>query len=254
MSKKLVISLAVWVVYIFMILFMPKLYSGGGQQSQSDFASSGISIAHFIAVAFLLAFIFIAGWSRDAGLKMPRPGTNWLILWLPLTFIVLFFSLGLFLGFKSGPAMLIAAINTVAIGVGEELAFRGVLFAGARSQFNTWGAIIYTSFIFGAIHVLNGLGTGDFVKSSVQAVSAMLSGFLFIAILIRTGSLIPGMIIHLLWDLSIFASSTKNDSAGGSESTSWVMLVMPILFVTPNFLYALWLLRGVGQREPEEVV
>jgi len=254
MSKKLIISLVVWIVYIFMILFMPKLYTPHTQQSQSDFASSSISFAHYAAVAFLLAFTLLSGWRRESGLRLPRPGTNWFILWLPLTIIVLFFSLGLLLGFKSGPAMFYAAINTIAIGIGEELAFLGVLCTGARSQFKTWGAIVFTCFIFGVIHVLNGLGTGDFVKSSVQAVSAMLSGFLFIAILIRTGSLIPGMIIHFLWDLSIFASSTKNDSTSSDESLSLVMIVMPILFVVPNFLYALWLLRGVGKLEPAEVV
>ena len=254
MKSKLTISLVVFVVYAFIILYLPRLFSPHVQQSQSDFASSGISYVHFVAIAFLLGFVLIAGWRRDVGLKMPRPGTNWLILWLPVLLIVLFFSLGLVLGFKSGPAMMYAAINMIAVGIGEELAFRGVVFAGARSQFRTWGAIVFAAVVFGAIHVMNGFGTGDFVKSSVQAVSATLSGFLFIAILIRTGSLIPGMVIHFLWDWSIFASSTQHDSDAGNESSGIVKILLPILFVLPNFLYALWLLRGVGSIKSEDLL
>lgn len=254
MSNKLIISLAVWIVYVVVIIFVPKLYRTHVLQSQSDFASSTIGIELFVAAAMLLGFVILAGWRREVGLKMPRPDTNWLILWLPLLFISLFFSLGLFVGFKPGSAMLYASVNTLAIAIGEELAFRGILFAGARSQFRTWGAIVFAAVVFGAVHVLNGFGTGDFVRSTVQAVSATLSGFLFIAILVRTGSLFPGMIIHFLWDLSIFSSSTGHESDAADPTPGLMRILLPILFVFPNFLYALWLLRGVGKLEPEEVV
>ncbi len=253
MNKKLLIALVVWAGYIGIIIFLPRLFSSGGTQSQADFASGSISPAHVIAVVYLLAFVLIAGWRKETGLKMPRPETNWLILWLPILFICLFFSLGLVLGFRSGPALVYAIVNTIAVGIGEELAFRGVIFAGAREQFNNWGSIFFTSVIFGAVHVLNGLGTGDYLAASVQAVAAMMSGLLFLALLVRTGSLIPGMIIHFLWDLSIFVTTRPGEHVGGEGSVA-MRMILPILFVMPNFLYALYLLRGVSNTPSEELV
>lgn len=253
MKNRLTISLAVWIVYVVIIVFMPRLYRQHELHSQSDFASSTIGIELFVAAAFLFGFVLIAGWRCDVGLKMPRPGTKWRILWLPLLFIALFLSIGIFFGFKPLPSLAYAGLNTVAIAFGEELAFRGVLFTGARSQFAPRGAIIFACLIFGLGHVLNGFGTGDFAAATIQAIAATLTGFLFIAILIRTGSLFPGMIIHFLWDMSIFSGSTPSAThANGSPSLTHA--VLPILFVMPNFLYALWLLRDVGSMNSEELL
>lgn len=180
-----------------------------------------------------------------------------MFLWFPALFIAMFFALGLGVGFKSGFGLVFAVANTLAVGFGEELAFRGILFAGARDQFRIWGAIIFSTVIFGSIHILNGFGTGDFLGAGVQATAATLSGFLYIAILIRTGSLIPGMIVHFLWDLGIFITSSgpPGPADGGDlASTGLGKILMPIVFVLPTFLYSLWLLRRVGDLPEGEVV
>jgi membrane protease YdiL (CAAX protease family) len=179
------------------------------------------------------------------------------ILWLPALLILGFFSVGLLLGYPPLKAFVFVGINTLIVGVSEELAFRGIFFSGARSAMRPWPAIAITSFVFGAVHVLNGITTGDWAASTTQAIAAAMSGVLFIAILIRTGSIVPAMIVHWLWDFGVFSISTREGRPAAPTEPlepSMMMALMPILFVLPNFLYAVWLLRGIGSKNSDELL
>ncbi|CRI66277.1 hypothetical protein THIOKS12720003 [Thiocapsa sp. KS1] len=59
-----------------------------------------------------------------------------------------------------------------------------------------WPAILVTSLLFGGIHSLNVFTTGHLLTSVIQSGAALLSGLLFIAIRLRTGSLWPAIITH----------------------------------------------------------
>jgi len=180
-----------------------------------------------------------------------------LIPWRPVFFTDAFLALAQLLGPQTFQAFIFVAINTLLVGISEELAFRGILFSGARSALRPIGAITLTSVIFGAVHVLNGITTGDWVAAAMQATAAAMSGLLFIAILIRTGSIIPAMIIHWLWDFGIFVlgNHSGQQAAPTAAGDLGPMKVLgPVLFVLPNFLYALWLLRGVGSKISEELL
>lgn len=139
--------------------------------------------------------------------------------------------------------------------------FRGFVLYGALTQFRVWAAILFASIIFGSVHVLNGVTTGDFTGSTIQAIAAGISGFWFAAIRLRTKSIYPGMILHALWDCGLFlilvavAQAAQESSAARPHQTFGAMSVIrPILFELPLFLYALWLLRGVGDKTKEELL
>lgn len=257
MNKRFVISLVVLVIYLAIILLGAKLEIGDGTMSQSEMVSRRISISLITGFVFLVGAVGFFGWRSDSGLTPIRSTKSLLIFWLPALFILGFFSLGLLLGYPPLQAIIFVGINTLLVGISEELAFRGILFSGARSALRPIGAITITSVIFGAVHVLNGVTTGDWGSAAVQAVAAGMSGLLFIAILIRTGSIIPAMIVHWLWDFGIFTVSSRNGHnatpAETAEPTA-ISFMLPILFVLPNFLYALWLLRGVGSKTSEELL
>ena len=137
----------------------------------------------------------------------------------------------LFTGLPPIKILLIVIINTLMVGISEELMFRGVLFHGASSSFGVWRAVWITAIVFGSVHTLNSLITGDFNASVFQALFAGMFGVWSVALRIRLDTVIPLIVIHWLWDCLAFLTGS---SAG---------LVL-LLFSFILFLYGIWLLRG----------
>ncbi|MGK2951063.1 MAG: CPBP family intramembrane glutamic endopeptidase [Thiobacillus sp.] len=87
-------------------------------------------------------------------------------------------------------------MSPVVAGVVEESAFRGYMQRGLE-RVDPRSAICITSLIFVASHITHGLGSVIMLGPGIFAVS-MLYGHLAL----RTGSILPGMCIHILGDLS----------------------------------------------------
>jgi membrane protease YdiL (CAAX protease family) len=86
------------------------------------------------------------------------------------------------------------------------------------------------------------------LTSVIQSGAALLSGLLFIAIRLRTGSLWPAIIVHGLWDFGTFTLGAAGGQMAGREAApTGIQMLLPLLLVLPNALYALWLLRHVGR-------
>jgi membrane protease YdiL (CAAX protease family) len=86
--------------------------------------------------------------------------------------------------------------------------------------------------MFGIVHVLNGFITGLFLESFVQAILATFSGFIFLAIRVRTKSIVLAIAIHWLWDFSVFMSAT-NPHEGSKIIENLVCIVLaasPLVF------------------------
>jgi len=255
MNKKFLASIVVFVAYVLVIIVGQKLQVGTENVSLNDLAGKQILISLVVGLIFLIAVTVFFGWRREVGIVPPRTVKSLFLAWLPALFIGCFFLLGALIGFPPGQTLLFVGMNTLLVGISEELAFRGILFTGAASKFRLPVAIAFASIAFGAVHALNGFITGDFPFSSVQAVSAAMGALLFTALLLRTGSIIPGMIVHWLWDFGIFVfTAGRPEGASVAEPSGALMLLGPLLFDLPGFLYGLWLLRGIGRRSKEELV
>lgn len=74
--------------------------------------------------------------------------------------------------------------------LGEELLFRGVLLQGVRSAISDGGAIGLSALMFAATHLSLG---------SLPHVLAL--GVLFAWLVVRTGSLWPGIVLHSTWNV-----------------------------------------------------
>lgn len=176
----------------------------------------------------------------------PRQVNLLRLIWFPLLYLVLFLALGLFLGLPPISTMVFLAINTALVGLSEEWMFRGVIFQAWRSRLAIWPAIILTCLMFGSVHVLNVFVTGELGPSILQATTAALSGLVFVALLIRTGSIWVPIVYHALWDFGTFmVSSGAAKDAGATELGAGMALLLPLALVLPNFLYAFYLLRKV---------
>jgi membrane protease YdiL (CAAX protease family) len=90
-------------------------------------------------------------------------------------------------GFGAIPIQILLIV--FAAPVTEEVCFRGMLFGGLREKLPRIGAALICGLIFGALHAITG----------VSAVPPLIVfGFLLALLYEKTGSIIPGMLLHML--------------------------------------------------------
>jgi sodium transport system permease protein len=82
------------------------------------------------------------------------------------------------------PMVLVIALTPA---ICEELAFRGFILSGFRHMGHKWRAIIFSAVFFGATH-------GILQQSVIASCLGVLLGF----IAIQTGSILPGMVFHMV--------------------------------------------------------
>jgi len=260
-EKRNLLGISLIVLVVWMIIVLGGEILQAGQGSLDALVTEQIVIALIVAPLFLLAVIAYFKWDkRELGLKA---GQNWHLLWLPALFVLVFLGVGVAFGLPPTQMIVFALVNSLLVGVSEELMFRGIIFRGAlaQPQFKVWPAIWFTAILFGAVHALNGFMTGDFLAGLSQALTAMMSGLWLHAIRLRTKSLYPAMLIHGLWDFSLFVFVTSLGLAGATaaapstaEPSLVQQLVAPLILPLPLFLYGLWLLRGIGKKNKAEVL
>ena len=129
--------------------------------------------------------------------------------------------------------------------------FRGVLLRATLERMSIWAAIGLNMVLFGGVHAFNGFITGDFGAAAPQSLAAAMSGLVFIAIVLRTGSIWPAIVYHGLWDCALFliGLAAKGSGAGGAAGALPAYgALLPMALNLPNFLFALFVLRKVGGR------
>jgi len=90
-------------------------------------------------------------------------------------------------GFGALPVQIL--LIAIAAPVSEELCFRGMLFGGLRNRYPRWIAAAIAALVFGALHALTGI-------SAVPPLIAF--GFILCLLYEKTGSIVPGVLLHML--------------------------------------------------------
>lgn len=211
--------------------------------SLQDLVTQHVSWGVAAAALFLLVVARLAGW-HDLGFRRPMPTSSLRLLWLPLLYLVLLGGLGLLTGKLDLAGAMVVLINTLMVGFSEELAFRGVLWGAARKALAFWPGFLLVSLAFGSVHIFNAVITGELGAAGVQALNAFMSGVAYLAIRIRTRSIIPIMLIHGIWDFCVFAAGSGADTAIDQPDLLETQLIAGVMLVTPLFLYGLWLVRN----------
>jgi len=245
-------ALLVFAVWLAITSLFGKLWqSAPGLQALNH----GVEPSFVAAIVFLVAALGISGW-RDVGLNPPQSASSLRLLWFPGLYVAAFFVLLAFVGLPAPAQTLTILVNAFLAGISEELACRGILFEGLRSRLAVWPAILVSTALFAAGHLVNGPAYGSFMLAGVQSLAAFMTGIVFMAIRIRTGSLYPGMLLHGLWDFALLTTMSRvidqAAASGGAlaDGVTGSMLVLPVLGVLPNFLYGLYLLRHAARNEP----
>jgi membrane protease YdiL (CAAX protease family) len=213
-----------------------------------DLVKHGFAPSLAAASLFLLVVVVFLRWWREVGLAQgPQRGTL-KVIWPWLLFLALFAASALNAGLPPASVTLFILANTLMVGWSEEVMFRGIWLRGLFRSFGIWVAIIGSSLIFGAMHVLNIFLTGDLRGAVVQAIAAFLSGVFLAAVRLRTGSLWTGIVLHGLWDAGTFlvaaggtAATEAQVPATGLGDYGSVVMSLPLL------LLGLFFLRHAGR-------
>lgn len=215
--------------------------------SAADGASSAIGVEKLLtAPVALLMGVFLVRWikkhdlSKTYGLVRGNGNARYYLYYLPLVLLV---SANLWGGATMHLSVVESALYVVTmLGVGliEEILFRGFLFKTLCEE-NVTRAIVISSITFGIGHIVNLLNGAELLPTLLQILYASAIGYLFTILFHRSGSLIPCIVTHGLFNaLSCFAAD---------RSPSVEVAVIIVLIVLP-VLYASWILRAdVGKKE-----
>jgi membrane protease YdiL (CAAX protease family) len=226
--------LVIWMV----VVFGGELLKVSGTTTLDALVSDDVVVSLVLAPLILLIVVAYFKWWYPAGLKGPDKWPDMRLLWLPVVILILIWMVADSSGLPEGRAFWFIMINTLLVGISEELMFRGILFFGAASRFNWERAVWISALVFGLVHALNGLITGSIGAALLQALLASLFGVWTVALRLRLNTIIPLIILHWLWDFGVFSLS-----APGGVTTIF-SAGLPILFAIILFLYGLWLLEG----------
>ncbi|MET0747072.1 MAG: CPBP family intramembrane glutamic endopeptidase [Rhizobium sp.] len=206
-----------------------------------QFVSHGVAWPIACAAGFLILVLAAFRWP-DIGLRRFSVPRALRLVWLPAVYLCVFAAMLAVVGMPPAGVVLFIAFNACLVGFSEEVMFRGVLFGALRSRFGLWTSFWICCAAFGLIHVLNALQTGHLAAAVLQAVAAFMTGTMFMAVRLRTGSLYPVIILHAVWDCLPLLIATHVDSVNPDQPLSPMTYLAPLL-VLPNLLYAVYLLR-----------
>lgn len=177
--------------------------------------------------AFLVLAISALGWWRQVLFDPTKSGPRWVWL-LPaaMALIILNNFLTLPSGKLSADLLLWSSLGAVGVGFGEEMITRGSMVVGLRSRFSESRVWLVSTLLFSALHVPNVLYGLPLATMPIQVVLTFIMGSGFYAIRRLSGTLILPMVLHGLWDSSLFLTV-----ATGAEPSLVQFAVYPLAIV-----------------------
>ncbi|MEG9248182.1 CPBP family intramembrane glutamic endopeptidase [Arthrobacter sp. Soc17.1.1.1] len=239
------IGLVVFVGYALLVLAVQSStgipYTEWGASAGDLFIGAVLSLV--IATIVLVPLISWLGWWRPVLHERERSRHRWPII-APILLAVIAI-VGLFSadwGAVSG-AFLFAALGLCLVGFTEEAVTRGVLLVALRTRFAEVWVWLISSTLFALMHLLN-VVLGQPVPGTLAQVAAAFGTGTVLYILRRTtGSLIPAMILHALWDFNLFVlgNGTPGPAAGLIQALYLPVIVLALISVA-------WVIRGADER------
>lgn len=235
--------------------------TGGTGQPEVTFILEMLN-TEIIAAATVLGIVALLGWGKQTYLTTR---TDWAGLkWAgPLVGVILFFigtvvSLLMLEGTvpDRGTTALKLALFCIAVGIFEEVLYRGILFHGLAIHLTPFWTMIASSAVFGLFHMQNMAVGQAFDATAFQSLNAFALGVLFCAIMLQTNSIWWAVALHTVWNLFLLLSAyitqsepalmqlTAEDLANQQTTISLSLFALPLtLLALGLFIYARWAKR-----------
>lgn len=202
-----------------------------------DSQPSAIGMASALVVKLVPGIVAVAFLAATDKLTLIRPrGAGFrrgIVCGVPL--LVLFCVMGLYAigntvigeAEVNVPIILKALIYFLLVGVGEEFLARAVTGETLLEYFGLdhagiVKACVVSGVIFGLMHVVNLFSGVDASSVAMQVLSTAGAGMFFGAIYFRCGNIWASVVLHMLWDASLFAATTSASFAKAASSSSSV--------------------------------
>lgn len=156
---------------------------------------------------------------------------------------------------KMGFSVSLAA-SAIMAGVCEEITYRGIPAAHMMRCYNDskkiWVVMLLTSFLFSFIHAFNILSGAAVGFTLLQLLRAFTLGMLLCAAYLRTGSIIPCIVLHFLNDFIVFFDQdmygtggiSKNAEAFGAQD-----IIVGLIFAVIFAVVAIYAVRPAKREE-----
>lgn len=182
------------------------------------------------ALVFTYAVIGVLGWWRPV-FRDDRPVRRW-IWFVPAVFLIcslVAIDYGA-LGDRTVGYVVLLFFACQLVGWGEEGMFRGIGVTALRSHGLTEGRVaVWSSLVFGAVHLTNAVGHG--AQAVPQALAVSFAGYFFYLTRRVSGSNVVNSILHGLFDFSLLTGTVilvDQDPYIGSAAAILAYLVIGV--------------------------
>ena len=187
---------------------------------------------------------------------------------LPLGFLLGLIELGYVLisyvpnlidgSFSIKPLVWTIILVSLTAGIKEELIFRGVIISTLMRQWKDRNlfrqAALVSGIVFGLIHAANIFAGADPLQTLFQVIGSVSVGFIFAAVYLRTGSILPCMLYHALHDIiAIACESNVSENGIMSARAFWWGDVFNLAMAAVMAAAAFWLLRDAKTEQIREI-
>jgi membrane protease YdiL (CAAX protease family) len=229
--------LAIVVVYLAIIRGAGALTQTGLDGFDGDFRTSRqVVLALLVPIGLSLVFVYAVvaalGWWLPVFVD-DRPVQRW--VWV----VPIVFGLAVVVGIdyadladKGFGFVVLLLLGALCVGFAEEGMFRGIGVTAFREHgLREARVALWSSVVFGAVHLTNALSTGG--TAVAQAVAVSFAGYFFYLTRRVSGGLIVPAVLHGLFDFSILSGTVVDDQtyAGGIAAILAYPVVAIVLLV-----------------------
>lgn len=235
---------AIFVGYVIVIFAVTTLsgvpFPEIGTSAENTWRGAVLDLS--IAAVLLVITTSLLGWWRPALFERTRSRHSWPIFVPVIMFIAAIANLFTTDWTKFDVSFILSLIALgVFVGFCEELMARGLALTAFRSRLPEVWVWVLTSVLFGAMHLVNAALGASFGNSLAQAGLAAMSGTAFYILRRVTGSLIWAMVLHGLWDVSVFAVGHA------PLGTAFGSILGPVVGVL-SLAVVYWVITGADER------
>jgi len=198
-----------------------------GRLETSEQVAVGLLLPIGLSLVFVYAVVAALGWWRPVFVD-DRPVRRW--VWVvPIIFLLAVVAAIDYsdLADKGIGFVVLLLLAALCVGFAEEGMFRGVGVTVFRVNGLSEGRVaLWSSVVFGAVHLTNALSTGG--TAVAQAIAVSFAGYFFYLTRRVSGGLIMPAIVHGLFDFSILSGAVAGGAYAGGIAA---MLAYPVVAV-----------------------
>ncbi len=227
MLKKLYDKSQIWFAVAWIIAYCVLLSAGDSLSAMVGVEKSVTLAVGLILCAVLFCFLRGSNLLKTYGFCRPKASARSMLWYLPVALMLtanLWYGLTLHYG---AAETVLYILSMLCVGFLEEVIFRGLLFEAMRKD-NFKTAVIVSSVTFGIGHMINLVnGSGaELLGNLLQVVYATAAGFMFVMLYCKSGSLLPCIGAHGIFNaLSVFA----DERAASQEMRIFTAIALTVI-------------------------